>query len=457
MTTAEPVQEPSHDVEASHVAAHGLEAKTVDTDDDASHAMMPAPDFADAPQDVERGPIDVVLLVTVMALIGLGMLAVYTGSSWRAAQRFGDSMIHVRQQMMGAGLGVIALLIANRVDFRWYRNLTRPLLGLTVILLVLTLVPGIGVEINGARRWINLGVMHFQPAELAKVTVCIFMAYSLEKRSESITKTGAFLGHGIALSVLILPLILQPDFGSSVIVTSIVGVMLFLAGARWMHLVAAAAVLGIMGLAAVFTEGYRSARVKTWFDPWADQADSSWQLINAWVALARGGLSGTGFGEGFSMFGYVPEMHNDFVAAVIAEEFGWIGFVVLVALFGIIGWRGYRIAGRCKDVFGSYLAYALTTLVVGQAAVNFGVVTGLLPTKGLTLPFVSFGRSSLIILLFVVGILLNISQNNPDMRRVRMNLRDAARTTLNSRQQARRWSEERLKEIREYTGRNDEA
>lgn len=437
MTTVEHIQESSSEVEATDV--------------------LPAPEFSGVSQDVERGPIDVVLLVAVMALIGLGTLAVYTGSSWRAAQRFGDSMVHVHQHLMGVGLGVVGLLIANRIDFRWYRNLTRPLLGLTVVLLILTLVPGIGVEINGARRWINLGVMHFQPAELAKVTVCIFMAYSMEKRSELIKTGGAFLRHGVALAIVTAPLILQPDFGSSVIVTSIVGVMLFLGGARWMHLVAAVVSFGIIGLAAVFSESYRVARVQTWFDPWDDYMESSWQLINAWVALARGGLTGTGFGEGFSMFGYVPEMHNDFVAAVIAEEFGWIGFFVLVCLFGVIAWRGYRIAGRCKDIFGSYLAYALTTLVVGQAAVNLGVVTGLLPTKGLTLPFVSFGRSSLIILLFVVGILLNISQNNPDMRRVRINLRDAARTTLNSRQQARRWSEARLKEIRDYTGRNDEA
>lgn len=404
--------------------------------------------------DVERGPIDVMLLLAVAVLIGLGTLAVYTGSSWRAAHRFGDSMIHVRQHLMGVGLGVIGLLIANRIDFRWYRNLTRPLLGITVLLLLLTLVPGIGIEINGARRWIHLGVMHFQPAELAKVVVCIFMAYSMEKRAESIKTGRAVWSHAVALLVLIVPLLAQPDFGSSVIVTSIVGVMLFLGGARWMHLVFAAFTGLIMAAAAVFVEGYRFARVLTWQDPWQDVAGRSWQLINAWIALARGGLKGTGFGEGFGMFGFVPEMHNDFVAAVIGEEFGWVGFVALVCLFGIIAWRGFKIAQRCDDIFGSYLAYALTTLVVGQAAINLGVVTGLLPTKGLTLPFVSFGRSSLLILLFVVGILLNISQNNPDMRSLRTNLRDAARNAFNSRQQMRRWTDARLKEIRHYAGRD---
>lgn len=407
-------------------------------------------------QDVERGQIDVILFLAVAVLVGLGTLAVYTGSSWRAAQRFGDSMIHVRQHLMGVGLGVIGLIIANRVDFRWYKTLIRPLMGLTVILLLLTHVPGIGVEINGARRWIDLGIMHFQPAELAKVSVCIFMAYSMEKRAESITSVRTLLSHGVALFALVAPLLWQPDFGSSVIVTSIVAVMLFLGGARWMHLVVGGVSALIMGAAAIFVEGYRFARLMTWFDPWQEVAGRSWQLINAWIALARGGIKGTGFGEGFGMFGFVPEMHNDFVAAVIAEEFGWLGFVVLVALFGIIAWRGYRIARQCDDIFGAYLAYALTTLIVGQAAINLGVVTGLLPTKGLTLPFVSFGRSSLLILLFVVGILLNISQNNPDIRRLRINLRDAARHAFNSRQQERRWTEARLEEIRQYAGRDDE-
>lgn len=412
--------------------------------------------FQSEDYDVERGAIDVMLLLAVAALIGLGTLAVYTGSSWRAAQRFGDSMIHVRQHLMGVGLGVVGLLIANRVDFRWYRNLTRPLLAVTVVLLILTLIPGIGVEINGARRWIHLGVMHFQPAELAKVVVCIFMAYSMEKRAESIKTGKAVWSHGVALLVLIMPLLAQPDFGSSVIVTSIVGVMLFLGGARWMHLVVAAVTGLIMAAAAIFVEGYRYARLMTWYDPWEEVAGRSWQLINAWIALARGGLKGTGFGEGFGMFGFVPEMHNDFVAAVIAEEFGWVGFLALVGLFGIIAWRGYKIATQCHDIFGSYLAFALTTLIVGQAAINLGVVTGLLPTKGLTLPFVSFGRSSLIILLCVVGILLNISQNNPDMRRLRMSLRDAARNAFNSRQQMRRWTDARLQEIRQYAGRDHE-
>lgn len=406
--------------------------------------------------DVNRGPIDVILLLVVAVLVGLGTLAVYIGSSWRAEARFLNDMFFVNQHLMGVALGTAAMVVASRIDFRWYRDWTRPLLALTVVLLFLTLLPGIGVEFNGARRWIRLGPILLQPAEIAKVTVCIFMAYSMEKRREELASVKTFAKHGVALSILILPLILQPDFGSSIIVTAIVASMLFLGGARWSHLGATFVMAVLLGMAAIFTEGYRVARVRTWFNPWDDVEGSSWQLTNAWIALARGGLTGTGFGEGFSMFGFVPEMHNDFVAAVIAEEFGWGGFVLFVGLFGVVAWRGYRIAARCTDTFGAFLAFALTTLITGQAAFNLGVVTGVLPTKGLTLPFVSFGRSSLLILLFVVGILLNISQNNPDMRRARMKLRQSTLAALNSRQQVQRWREERLAEIRSYTGRDDE-
>lgn len=406
--------------------------------------------------DVTRGSIDVVLLLAVAVLVGIGTLAVYIGSSWRAELRFGTDMTWVNQHLQGVVIGCVALVVANRLDFRWYRDFTRLILLVTVLLLFLTLVPGIGVELNGAKRWLDLRVILFQPAELAKVSVCIFMAYSMEKRREQIQDFSTFWRHDVALMFLLIPLILQPDFGSSVILTAIVGCMLFIGGARWLHFVSTGLCFGFLGMAAIFSEGYRIARMRTWFNPWDDMESSSWQLINAWVAMARGGLKGTGFGEGFSMFGFVPEMHNDFVAAVIAEEFGWIGFVVFVALFGIVAWRGYRIARQCDDVFGAYLAFALTTLITGQAMFNLGVVTGVMPTKGLTLPFVSFGRSSLIILLFVVGILLNISQNNPDVRRARQQLKQSGLAMLTQRQQYQRWRDARMKDMRTHTGRNDE-
>ncbi len=406
--------------------------------------------------DLERGDVDIVLMLAIAVLVGIGVLAVYSGSSWHAYQQFGDSMHYVRHQLLGIGAGIVALLITNRIDYRWYRTFTRPILAITVILLIATLIPGLGVEVKGARRWLQITGMRFQAAELAKVAVCIFMAYSMDKRKELIHEGRPFLRHAGVLIILIVPLIFQPDFGTSVIVTSIVAVMLYLGGARWSHLVASAATFLVMGMAAIFSEGYRLDRMKTWIDPWSELQGRSWQLVNGWIALARGGVSGTGFGEGYGMFGFVPEMHNDFVAAVVGEEFGWIGFVVFVCLFGIVAWRGYRIAHRCDDIFGTYLAYALTTLIVGQAVINLSVVTGLMPTKGLTLPFVSYGRSSLLVLLTVVGILLNISQNNPDVRTMQTNLKNAARSTLQRRQYVQRWREGRIRELQDYVGRQHE-
>lgn len=406
--------------------------------------------------DVQRGPIDVILLLAVATLVGVGTLAVYIGSSWRAELRLDDDMLFVNQHLFGVALGVVALLVGNRFDYRWYRQLARPILFVTVVLLFMTLLPGIGVELNGARRWLNLGVILFQPAELAKVAVCVFMAYSMERRYGQIHGVGAYLRHGLALALLTAPLLLQPDFSSAVIVTGIVACMLFVGGARWMHFVVTGITLIIFAMAAVFTEGYRMERVRTWLDPWEEATGRSWQLTNAWVALARGGFEGTGFGEGFSMFGFVPEMHNDFVAAVIAEEFGWRGFALFVLIFFIVAWRGYRIAKRCDDTFGAYLAFGLTTLIIGQAIVNLGVVTGVLPTTGLTLPFVSFGRSSLIIMLFVVGILLNISQNNADLRRDYAERKQSTLSAHAQRQQEARWRQARLDEMRTHTGRDHE-
>lgn len=403
-----------------------------------------------------RGRIDLPLLVAVFVLVGIGTVAVYTGSSWRAQFRMGSDVHFVLQHLSGIAIGLIALVVAMRIDFRRYRPHARLLLLGTAFLLAATRIPGIGRELNGAYRWLDLKVFLFQPAELAKVVICIFMAYSIERRQKDLQGAGTLLTYAMPLAFFVVPLIAQPDFGSSAIVTAIVAVMLFLGGARYSHIVMVGvlAVIGVLG--AVFSESYRMARVLTWFNPWEDQSGSSSQLINAWVALARGGLSGTGFGEGYGMFGFVPEMHNDFVAAVVGEEFGWYGFLVFVLLFGVIAWRGFTIAARCKDLFGSYLAFALTTLITGQALINLGVVTGLFPTKGLTLPFVSFGRSSLIIMLFVVGMLLNISQNNPDVRSARAQHRTTTFQETSSRRTRERWFKERLKELRSLSGRRDD-
>lgn len=401
--------------------------------------------------DVKRGSIDLVLLSVVTVLVGIGLLVVYTGSAVDAAKRWGDDMIFVNQQLWGVALGFVALTVVSRIDYRTYRKHTRLIYLLTFILLLAIWIPGVGVEVNGARRWLNLIFMRFQPAELAKLTICIFMAYSMEKRAAEMSGWAGFYKHGVPVGVLLLPIFLQPDFGSTVIISAIAALMLWMGGVKLTHFMATGALILPLGGFALLTEPYRVARLKTWLNPWDDAASSSFQLLQGWVALANGGLTGTGFGQGNAIFGYIPEMYNDWAAALIGEEFGFVGFTVFALLYAVLGWRGYRIAARAKDSFGALLAFALTSLILGQAVFNLGVIVGILPTKGLTLPFVSFGRSSLIMMLIAVGILLNISQNNPDLRAENSHLRTLRDKLLGRKDGDKRWRDRRIKELEQGT------
>ncbi|MFT4702925.1 MAG: cell division protein FtsW, partial [Bradymonadia bacterium] len=283
-------------------------------------------------------------------------------------------------------------------------------------------------EWNGASRWIRMGPVRFQPAELVKLMTAFYMAYSIAKKGTALRNFAeSFIAHGLVFCWFVFALMLQPDFGSSVIVCSIIAVMLFVGRARASWMVALGAVFVVFIVAAISSAEYRMDRVQMWIDPWTYREDTGWQLISAFIALARGGLFGTGFGGGEARLGHVPELYNDFVAASIGEEFGLTGMAVLALAYMAIVWRGVAISRRAIDSFGAYLALGITMLIGIQAAVNLWVVTGMLPTKGLTLPFVSSGRSSLLVLLFAVGVLLNISQANPDVAGDRRRQRDNRR------------------------------
>ena len=370
----------------------------------------------------DRGPIDVSLLFVTACLVSLGLLAVYNGSAFGSYFRSasGDDLIYFRRQASGALMGVAVLMVAMRVDYRFYQRRIYWMVGLSFVLLAFTLVPGIAHTVNGATRWIRIGVT-FQPAELVKVMAVFYLAYSITKKGASLSKfLESFVAHGLIFLPFLFLLMLQPDLGSSVVICLLVAIMLYVGGARIAYMMGFVG-LGVVALwAAIQGRSYRLDRIAAWLDPWADADGVGYHLVNSYVALARGGVTGTGFGEGGGRLGYIPELYNDFVAASVGEEFGLIGMGALAVLYILFVWRGMNISRRATDTFGAYLAFGITMLIGVQAAINLCVVTGVLPTKGLTLPFVSYGRSSLILLFFAVGVLQNIAQRNPDFHQMRL-------------------------------------
>ena len=393
----------------------------------------------------ERGPIDVTLLLVTACLVSLGLLAVYNGSAFGSYFRSvnGDDLIYFRKQATGALMGTAVLVVAMRIDYRIYQRRIYWMVGLSLFLLSLTLVPGIAHTVNGATRWIRVGVT-FQPAELAKITAVFYLAYSITKKGTAVSKfLESFVAHGMIFLPFLVLLMLQPDLGSSVVICLLVAIMLYVGGARMAYMMGFIG-LGIVGLwAAIQGRSYRLDRIRAWIDPWADADGVGYHLVNSYIALARGGVTGTGFGEGGGRLGYIPELYNDFVAASVGEEFGLLGMGALAVLYILFVWRGMAISRRSTDTFGAYLAFGITMLIGVQAAINLCVVTGALPTKGLTLPFVSYGRSSLILLLFAVGVLQNIAQRNPDFHRMRLDDLDQEEKARAKKSKAERTRERR--------------
>jgi cell division protein FtsW len=380
---------------------------------------------------------DRVLLATVCALVGYGLVMLYSSSAVVSADQFDDQFHHLFSQVWKVGLGLVVMTGAAALHYQWYRRLVYWILGATVLLLGVVLIPGVGVVQNGARRWISLGGLTLQPAEIAKVVVVIFLAYSISKKGEKMTKfTIGFVPHLVIVGLMVGLLLMQPDFGSSVILVTMMGIMLFVSGARLLYL-SGFGILGLVGAYYVVASSpYRRERILAFLDPWQYRDDIGYQISESLIAIGSGGLTGRGLGNGKSKLGYVPELWNDFIGTIVAEELGLLGIVVLVGLFLVLVWRGFQIAFRARDAFGMYLAFGLTTLIGMQAATNLCVVTGLLPTKGLTLPFFSLGGSSIIMTLFAVGILLNISKRQPD-------LWERTREERERRRRKQRWEKKR--------------
>ncbi|EPX62989.1 Cell division protein FtsW [Cystobacter fuscus DSM 2262] len=353
---------------------------------------------------------DALLLCAVLSLVSLGLVMVYSASAVMAQDKLGDSLYFLHRHLLAAGIGVVAMAVGMKVGWRRLARLAYPLLLVTLVLLVLVLIPGIGTTVGGARRWIRLPGFSLQPAEVAKFAWVVYLSYSLAKKREKVaTFSVGFLPHLLLCGLLVGLCMLQPDFGSSVLLVFLLFALLFAAGTKLSYLVGSVLLALPLAYAAIATSPYRMKRVLAFLDPWAHRHDIGYQVAESLMSIGSGGLTGLGLGDGRQKLFFLPEAHTDFIFAIIGEELGLVGVGVLVALYAIIIWRGIRASLAAPEAFGTYLGLGLTSIIAVQAAVNMCVAMGLLPTKGLTLPFVSYGGSSLVVLMGGAGVLLSLS------------------------------------------------
>jgi len=359
----------------------------------------------------KRVSVDKALFIVTLLLMFIGLVMVFSASAVMAKERFGSAYTFLFKQMVWAVAGLIGMLIAMNVDYRRYRHpaVVFSLLGVTLILLVAVFFLD---RSHNTHRWIRLGILSFQPSELAKPALILFLAYFLENRTKAMDDWRQTLLPAAVPIVVGAGLILkQPDLGTSVVCLAISAIILFVAGMRLRYLgYAALAAIPVLYVA-IFRVKWRYDRILAFLDPWKDPQGRGFHIIQSLIAVGTGGFTGLGLMEGKQKLFYLPEPHTDFIFAVIAEEMGLLGALAVVALFTIFLYRGMRAALATEDVFARNLATGITSMIVVQAVFNISVVLGLMPTKGIPLPFISYGGSSLFVMLACVGVLLNITQS----------------------------------------------
>lgn len=349
--------------------------------------------------------------ITVALLVLIGIVMVFSSSAVYAMEKHNDSYYFLKRQAVWCLLGTGVLLFTKKVDYHKWHQHTYLVMIATFLLLLAVMFPGISKEVGGARRWLSLGGLSFQPSELAKFALVLFIAKSLVKRADKLRNFAyGYLPNLIVLGFFFIPILFQPDFGTAIIICMVTFTMLFIAGLRKKFLFLSVLALIPFITAAIMGAEYRTRRIMAFLDPWQDPSNSGFQAIQSFYAFGRGGYWGTGLGASHQKLFYLPEAHTDFIFSVIGEELGFIGAITIILLFSLLIWRGFAIACRAKDPFGTHLATGLTLLIGFQAFINLGVAVGLLPTKGLTLPFISMGGSSMLITMLAVGVLLNISE-----------------------------------------------
>lgn len=359
-----------------------------------------------------KNPLDFTLLITVFILLGLGIITVLSASSPTALAETGNSYKYLIKQMEAAVIGIFLMFVASKIDYKlWQKNYK---IIYCICMILLLAVCALGREAGGAKRWLDMGFLSFQPSEVAKVGVIIFYSAWLTKNKEKL-KTFKY-GFVYPLSWLLIPiffiLILQNHFSATLVICMLAAILMILAGCKIRYFIFVGIPLAALGIFAIIVagQGFRMQRILTFFDPWQDIKGKGWQIVQSLYAIGSGGLFGVGLGESKQKYLYIPEPHNDFIFAVLAEELGFIGCAIVIILFAILIWRGITIAMKAPDMFGSLLAAGITSMIAIQVLVNIAVVTASMPVTGMALPFFSYGGTALIITLTSIGILLSVSR-----------------------------------------------
>lgn len=359
---------------------------------------------------LKKGPPDFVLFLTTLALIAIGLVMVFSSSAVTAGVWYDDAFYFFKRQLLWALVGIIGMIVVMKINYLRLKDFAIPLFVITMIFLLLVVTP-LGIGTKGSTRWLGIGALSFTPSELAKLAMVMFLAKTMEVNLANISSFKKGIAPYIITILLVCGLIMmQPDLGTSFAIAGTMFFMLLVAGARWTHL-GMIAVSGLGAVAALIAVApYRMNRFIAFLNPWKYASKEGFQTIQSLYALGSGGLFGMGLGRSRQKFFYLPEQHTDFIFSILGEELGFIGASLVIALFILFAWRGFKIAINAPDTFGSLLAAGITIMIVFQAAINIGVASGALPVTGIPLPFISYGGSSLLFTMAGVGVLLNISR-----------------------------------------------
>ncbi|MEG0132619.1 MAG: stage V sporulation protein E [Clostridium sp.] len=359
---------------------------------------------------MKLGDIDFMLFAVIVMLVTIGVVMVYSASSYFSAFKYDDAEYFLWKQLQWAAIGFVGMIMTLNIDYHKYKKFTKILMVLTFVALCMVFL---FEPVKGAQRWIRLGGASFQPSEIAKYVVVLFVAKNISNNTQNIKKFWKGVVPNLLFAGFIAGMILLEKNLSIATVTMLVTViMLFVAGTKLSHMGVLAGGVGALGATFILIEPYRMTRLLNFTNPWNDSQGAGYQLVQSLLALGSGGLIGVGIGQSRQKCFYIPEPHNDFILSVIGEELGFIGVAFIIILFILFLWRGVIAASKAKDMYGSLLATGITSVVVFQALINIAVVTGSMPVTGVPLPFISYGGSSLVINMIFMGILLNITRQN---------------------------------------------